>query len=63
MFLKGLQTNWHSNRNLIMKRMSNTLLIDIFAWSILCSLLHACQIVIYLDVVLFYRIEMHCFGS
>ena len=62
MFLKGLQTNRHGNRNLIMKRMSNTLLINIFAWSILGGLLHACQIVIHLDVLLFYRIVMHCFG-
>ena len=62
MFLKGLQTNRHGNRNLIMKNMSNTLLINIFVWSILGGLLHTCQIVIHLDV-LFYRIVMHCFES
>ena len=53
MFLKGLQTNRHGNINLILKGMSNTLLINIFAWSILGGLLHACQIVIYLDLLLF----------
>ena len=62
MFLKGLQTNGHGNWNLIMKRMSNTLLINIFAWSILGGLLHVCQIVIHLDVLLFYRIVILCFG-
>ena len=62
MFLKGLQTNGHGNRNLIKKNMSYTLLINIFAWSILGGLLHACQIVVHLDVLLFYRIVMHCFG-
>ena len=41
--------------------MSNTLLINIFAWSVLGGLLHACQIVIHFDV-LFYGIVMHCFG-
>ena len=62
MFLKGLQTNRHGNRNIIMKRMSNILLINIFAWSNLGGLLHACQIVIHLDVLLFYRLVMYCFG-
>ena len=62
MFFKGLQTNRHGDRNLIMKNMSNTLLIYIFVWSILGGLLHACQIVVHLDVLLFYRIEMHFFG-
>ena len=42
--------------------MNNTLLMNIFAWSILGGLLHACHIVIHLDVSLFYRIVMHCFG-
>ena len=62
MSLKGLQTNRYGNRNLIMKKMSNTLIINIFAWSILGGLLHACQIVIHFDVLLFFRIMMHCFG-
>ena len=62
MFLKGLQTNRHGNRNL-MKNMSNTLLINIFEWPILSGLLHVCQIVVHLDVLLFYRIVMHCFGQ
>ena len=43
--------------------MSNTLQINIFAWSILGGLLHACQIMIHLDVLLFYGIVMHCFGA
>ena len=42
--------------------MSNTLLINIFAWSILGGLLHVCWIVIHFDVLLFYGIVMHCFG-
>ena len=62
MFLKGLQSNRHGNRNLITEKMSYTLLINIFAWFILGGLLHACQIVIHLDVLLFFRIVMHCFG-
>ena len=63
MFLKVLQTNRHGNRNFIKKKkISNTLLIDIFAWSIFGGLLLACQIVIHLNVLLFYRIVMHCFG-
>ena len=41
--------------------MSDTMLINIFAWSILGGLLHACQIVIHLDELLFHRIVMHCF--
>ena len=36
--------------------MGNTLLINIFAWSILGGLLHVCQIVIHFDVLLFYGI-------
>ena len=32
-------------------------------WSILGGLLHACQIVIHSDVLLFDRIVMHCFGA
>ena len=35
MSLKSLQINRHGNRKLIMEKMSNTLLINIFAWSIL----------------------------
>ena len=53
----------HGNRNLIMKRMSNTLLINIFSWFILGGLLYACQIVIHLDVLLFHGIVMLCFGT
>ena len=34
-----------------------------FAWSILGGLLHASQIVIHFDVLLFYGIVMHCFGA
>ena len=41
--------------------MSNTLLLNIFAWSILGGLLHACQIEIHADVLLFYRVVMYCF--
>ena len=63
MFLNDLQTNTHDNRNLIMKRMSNTLLINIFAWSIFGGLLDACQIEIHLDVLLFYKTVMHCFRA
>ena len=62
MFLKSLQSKRHANRKLIMKKMSNTLLINIFAWSIFGGLLHACQIVIHFDVLLSYGIVMHCFG-
>ena len=51
MFLKGLQTNRYGNRNLIMRKMSNTMLIKNFAWSILDGLQHACQIVIHSDVL------------
>ena len=45
-----------------MEKMSNTLLINTFVWSILGGLLHACQTMIHLDVFLLYRIVMHCFG-
>ena len=57
MSLKTLQTNRHSNRKLIMEKMSNTLLINILG-----GLLPACQIVIHFDVLLFYGLVMHCFG-
>ena len=63
MFLKGLQTNRHGNRNLIMKKKNELLIANkYFAWSIVGGLLHACQIVIHSDVLLFYRIVMHRFG-
>ena len=43
--------------------MSYTLLINIFAWSILGCLLPSCQIVKHFDVLLFYGIVMNCFGQ
>ena len=63
MFLKSLQTNRHGNRNLIMKKKESHIANKYFAWSILGGLMHACQIVIHFDVMLFYGIVMHCFGA
>ncbi len=53
MFLKGLQTNRHGKRNLIMKINEKHIANKYFTWSILGGLLHACQIVIHSDVLLF----------
>ena len=65
MFLKGLQTNGHGNRNLIMKKKKNEQQIanKYFAWSILGGLLHSYHIVMHFDVLLFHGIVMHCFGA
>ena len=51
MFLKGLQTNEHGNRDLIMRKNESHIANKNFAWSILGGLLHACQIVIHSDVL------------
>ena len=62
MFLKGLQTNRHGNRNLI-KKNERHIANKYFAGSILGGFLHVCQIVIDFDVLIFYGIAMHFFGD